>query len=74
MLDPDLLGEGGLVGADVGLIPELGSDTEVLAAAHEGVGFAGFDGAGDGFFGEVGVFALGLANESANRIGQLARS
>lgn len=65
MLDPHLLRVGVLVGPDEALVPELGGDAEVLAAAHEGVGLAGLDGAGDLFFGEVVVFALGLAYEAA---------
>ncbi len=39
-------------------IPELGADAQVLAAAHEGVGLAAFDGGGELFIAEEGVLAL----------------
>lgn len=46
-------------------IPELGSDAEVLAAPHQGVGLATLPSSGDGFFGKVLTFSSGLGDESA---------
>lgn len=64
VLNPHLLHVGLAEPAHEMGVPELGADAEVLAAAHEGVGFAALDGGGELFGGEVAVFALGLGDEA----------
>ena len=47
-------------------VPELASDAEVFAAAHEGVGFAAFGCGGDAVGVEVALFAAGDGDESVS--------
>lgn len=51
--------------ADVHRIPEFRGDTEILAAAHQGVGFGTLNGSGDRFGAEVIVVSLRLGDHSA---------
>lgn len=50
--------------ADELWVPELRGDAEVLAAAHEGVGFACLGGGGDAGGVEVFLFAAGNGDEA----------
>lgn len=45
-------------------VPELGGYPQVLAAAHQGVGFAAFDGRGQSVGTEIIVLALSLSDEA----------
>lgn len=60
VLDPDLLHFGLLEPADKVWVPQLGANAQILAAAHEGVGFAAFDSGGELVGAKVGVLALCL--------------
>lgn len=60
VLHPDLLHVRLLEPSDIDGVPELRRDAEVLAAAHQGVGFAALDGRGELVGAKVVVFALGL--------------
>lgn len=64
MLAPHLEGVLLLESADEDGVPEVGGDTQVLAAAHQGIGFAALDGGGEVLDVEVAVFALCLGDES----------
>lgn len=73
MLNPHLLGVRRDEVPDEARIPEFAGHPEVFAAAHEGVGFAAFDGGGDAFGGEVVLFAAGDGDESVCLVGLLVR-
>lgn len=67
VLDPDLLRMVLLKPADKDGVPQLAANTEVLAAAHQSVGFATFDGGRELVVGEEVVLALGLRDESEKK-------
>lgn len=50
--------------ADESRVPEFGRDSQVLAAAHESVGFAAFGRGGDAVGVEVLLFAAGEGDEA----------
>jgi hypothetical protein len=64
VLDPDLAAVLLLEGAQEARVPELRGDTQVLAAARQGVGLAALGGGGDGVFAEVLALAAGLGYEA----------
>lgn len=64
VLDHALLGLGLQEFADKSRIPEFRCHTQVLAAAHQGVGFAALGSGGDTVGVEVGLFATSDRDES----------
>lgn len=64
VLDDHLLTHVGHEALDESRVPEFGGDTQILAAAHQGVGLAAFGCGGDAIRVEIGLFATGYADET----------
>lgn len=71
MLNPDLLRHAGQKLANETGVPEFGRDAQVLAAPHQGVGFAAFGCRWDAVRVEVLLFAAGYGDETIGG-GQIA--
>jgi len=65
MLDEEFLCMLGLEFPDVSWIPKLARDSQVLATAHHGVGFAAFDRGRNAIWREVVHLATSHGNKSA---------
>lgn len=67
MFDKHLLNMLFLELADPAWIPQLAGDTQVLAAAHHGVGLAALGSGGDAFGVEVVLFAAGDGDKPSTK-------